>query len=377
MSVKYQKLQERIIADIASGVYSAGEKLPSCRAMAREFGVSYLTVISATRGLEERGYVKRSRGSGVYVADPAKRVPRIPRETSGNVGALMALSGDLFQNFAETFVNALESKNHHLTPLPTQGVFGVQSLAERESKIAGFAERGLDALVVEGTRHAPYRLLKKHEAGFRDLTFVIHYESGIDFPNANSVVCDYLRVGELAAEHLLEAGCAKIAMIVFEPISEMERRRNGTSRETHESRVMDGIESVFASAGLDFIDKFNVITDETSTSGEESLVAKVADAINDGFDGFFCMGDHRARGVHKAAERLNVGIGEDVKVLGMYATKWRGAFSPPLPSISVNEREIAEIAAELITSGRKGERVVVEPRLVPYESISGEGKGSR
>jgi DNA-binding LacI/PurR family transcriptional regulator len=56
----------------------------------------------------------------------------------------------------------------------------------------------------------------------------------------------------------------------------------------------------------------------------------------------------------------------------MYATKWRGAFSPPLSSISVNEREIAETAAELITSGRKGECVVVEPRLVPYESISGE-----
>ncbi|NOY74299.1 MAG: substrate-binding domain-containing protein [Kiritimatiellaeota bacterium] len=369
-TAKYRLLQEWIVADVAAGVYSAGEKLPSCREMAKNFNVSYLTVISAMRGLEERGCVRRVAGSGIYVLDPDAKSEVAAVAANATVGALMPLTGDLFQNFADSFVDVLESRDYQLVPLPTKGVFGLQSFERQERIIAGLAERGLDALVIEGTRHVPYRLLEKYKSEFKRLTFAIHNESEIDFPEANSVTCDYLRVGELAAEHLLKAGSAKLAMLTFEPLSEMERRSNGSRRVSHDSRVIDGIESAFNAAGADFATCFTLIVDESGRNTERSTVLKVSNAMRNGFDGFFCLADHRAQTVYKAAAEQGLEVGRDIKIVGMYDTKWAELLFPPLSSISVNERKIAKIAAELIASRSNGERVVVEPSFIQRSSTA-------
>ncbi|WP_169786691.1 FadR/GntR family transcriptional regulator [Nitriliruptor alkaliphilus] len=56
-------LEQRIVA----GEYTAGDRLPSLRKLAEEFGVSPLTVREATASLEAKGLVRARHGAGTYV----------------------------------------------------------------------------------------------------------------------------------------------------------------------------------------------------------------------------------------------------------------------------------------------------------------------
>jgi len=63
----YARVAEVISADIDSGVYKVGDRLPSERDLAAKFGVSRPTVREAVIALEVDGIVDVRMGSGVYI----------------------------------------------------------------------------------------------------------------------------------------------------------------------------------------------------------------------------------------------------------------------------------------------------------------------
>jgi len=63
------QVYEIIVKDISSGNYPPGSLLPSENKLAEQFNVSRPTIRSAFARLAERGYVKRQRGVGTFVAD--------------------------------------------------------------------------------------------------------------------------------------------------------------------------------------------------------------------------------------------------------------------------------------------------------------------
>ena len=65
----YQQVAAAIGDGIASGRYPLGQRLPSERDLAEEFGVSRPTIREAMLALEIRGMVEARHGSGVYVTD--------------------------------------------------------------------------------------------------------------------------------------------------------------------------------------------------------------------------------------------------------------------------------------------------------------------
>ncbi|MBR2669361.1 MAG: PLP-dependent aminotransferase family protein [Solobacterium sp.] len=64
---KYLKIYEDIKQKIISGIYSSGDKLPSKRTLAEQYGVSLITVEQAYRILSEEGYIQTRERSGYYV----------------------------------------------------------------------------------------------------------------------------------------------------------------------------------------------------------------------------------------------------------------------------------------------------------------------
>lgn len=64
---QYQKIARTIIAQIKQGVWKAGEKLPSLRAVSHENGVSLNTAIQAYYELEKEGYIISRPKSGYIV----------------------------------------------------------------------------------------------------------------------------------------------------------------------------------------------------------------------------------------------------------------------------------------------------------------------
>lgn len=65
----YQQVAAAIGDGIATGGYPRGQRLPSERDLAEEFGVSRPTIREAMLALEIRGLVEARHGSGVYVTD--------------------------------------------------------------------------------------------------------------------------------------------------------------------------------------------------------------------------------------------------------------------------------------------------------------------
>jgi DNA-binding FadR family transcriptional regulator len=74
----YQQIARLIAAAIAVGRYAPGDKLPSERELADDFGVSRPTIRDAMIALEFQGLVEARQGSGVYV----NAAPQNPEDTT-------------------------------------------------------------------------------------------------------------------------------------------------------------------------------------------------------------------------------------------------------------------------------------------------------
>lgn len=61
---------QALVADIVSGKYQSGTRLPAERELARQLGASRPTLREALRRMSEWGLIEARRGSGVMVCDP-------------------------------------------------------------------------------------------------------------------------------------------------------------------------------------------------------------------------------------------------------------------------------------------------------------------
>lgn len=82
----YQQIRAELIAAIASGELSAGDRLPSVRALASDLGVNLHTVNKAYAMLRDEGYVLMRGRSGAHVADvPRHASPELLARTTRNL----------------------------------------------------------------------------------------------------------------------------------------------------------------------------------------------------------------------------------------------------------------------------------------------------
>ena len=76
----YLQLVERIQMDIVSGVYHAGDKLPSVRELAAEAAVNPNTMQRAFTELERSGLVYTQRTNGRYITEDQARIRQVQEE---------------------------------------------------------------------------------------------------------------------------------------------------------------------------------------------------------------------------------------------------------------------------------------------------------
>lgn len=69
-----EQIVQQIEQTICAGALTVGQRLPSERALAKQFGVSRMTLRRAMQSLEGRGLVETRSGSGTFVSHPAGNV---------------------------------------------------------------------------------------------------------------------------------------------------------------------------------------------------------------------------------------------------------------------------------------------------------------
>lgn len=355
---KYFQVSEKLRQQILSGVFHPGSHLPPCRELAVFFKVSYLTMTNALRLLEDNGFISRRHGSGNFVNEAEKRtVPKNQEKT----GFIMPVRGDFFQNFFSTAMTELEKHNVLSIPLTDTSALERMSGRDCSERIRKYASAGFSSLVIDGTRHFPFNALKETENMLRQLNFVMHYDSDLEFTDANIILPDYRKAGYKAAMHLLENGWKKIGFVTFEEMDEVRRRFNGARKCTYDALVLDGIEDAFIKKKMDFMSSCRVFRDN---SGD--IRPSIEDFISPGVTAFILMGDQRHAHIMNIASGMGLSIPGDIGCVGFYNTSRAECWG--LSSMSICEEKIAENVSEAIISGWKGRRIMTECRLIKRES---------
>lgn len=142
---------------------------------------------------------------------------------------------------------------------------------------------------------------------------------------------DYERGGRLAAEHLIEMGCKRIAFL------------GGLDGRPVTEERMSGYLSVLAETGM----KPVVITGQATRSFGKAMAARLPVEYPE-VDGVICFNDLVALGVLAACPEIAVKVGTDLLVVGFDDIEDCQDSYPPLTSVSCNIPDFAKSTAEQI-----------------------------
>jgi len=142
---------------------------------------------------------------------------------------------------------------------------------------------------------------------------------------------DYERGGRLAAEHLVEMGCKRIAFL------------GGLEGRPVTEERMSGYLALLAEMGVAPV----VLTGQATRSFGKAMAAKLRADYPD-VDGVICFNDLVALGVLSACPELGVKAGRDLRVVGFDDIEDCQDSYPPLTSVSCNIPDFAKSAAEQI-----------------------------
>ena len=77
----YQQIRDQIVQGISDGRLSAGEQLPTVRALAEEIGINSMTVNKAYQLLKQQGYIIADRRNGARISKEIEKSSQLSKES--------------------------------------------------------------------------------------------------------------------------------------------------------------------------------------------------------------------------------------------------------------------------------------------------------
>lgn len=204
---KYAQLAARLRADIQSGRYPGGARLPSENELSAQTGYSRQTVRQAMALLASDGLTERVQGSGTYVRSV---VPR--RAETHNIGVITTYIGEYIFPVILHGIDHVLAKNGYTSLLAA-----TRNRVDNERRIlTDFLRKPIDGLIVEGTKTAlPNPNIDLYNAFAQagiPVVFINGYYADLD-PRPIYVVADDRAGGKMACGALLGRGAQHIAGI--------------------------------------------------------------------------------------------------------------------------------------------------------------------
>lgn len=206
-NTKYYSLFEQLKAEIESGRYPYGAKLPTEFDLSAQHGVSRFTVRSALRLLEEQNYIRRLQGSGSYVnyqTSPSRKTLRI-------AVVVTYISDYIFPFLLRSIEQIATASGYAITLFATNN-----SLVAERRIISNLLCSEWDGIIIEGTKTAlpcPNIDLICKIADTTPIVYINGYPRDLLHKNISSVTMDDYNGGQRAAEMLLSKGHTKIGGI--------------------------------------------------------------------------------------------------------------------------------------------------------------------
>lgn len=218
---------------------------------------------------------------------------------------------------------------------------------EDEQLVQRLAERRVEGLII---RPYPERMdevsasIEQHHMPVVSVDYALTSEKKFDFVGTADE-----HGGQLAAEHLLELGHRKLAMLYTDTES-LKLRKRGF--EYAVSRMADAAEPMML-AGWDFDD-------------DEQNQARIREILTgeDAVTGIFAGGDFMLPSIYRAAHSLDMSIPDDLSVIGFGDEEFSEYMIPPATTLHQDAYEIGVQAAQLVI-----DRIENKERQVPVRQL--------
>jgi DNA-binding LacI/PurR family transcriptional regulator len=327
---KYRKLFELLKADILSGRFKPGQKLPSEAALVNKSGLSRITVGRAIRELQNIGLIDRIAGSGTYVrqADKRERRPYL-------FGLLIPDLGEteIFEPICQGIANAPEAGEHAL-------LWGHADAQARKTEQAWRLCQQYIAQKVSGVFFAPLEFESDSEKVNRRILTALKQAQipavlldrraarAPERSRPDLVGINNRQAGYIATEHLLKLGCKRIGFLGY----------HGSVVTISERAA--GYKDALAAYGL----RPAVDLPAHFAPGKESLLEWRPKGRIETVEAFVCVNDRVAGQLMQMLLSRDIRVPEDVRLVGIDDVSYASLLSVPLTTVHQPTREIGEAA---------------------------------
>jgi len=177
-------------------------------------------------------------------------------------------------------------------------------------------------------------------------------------PGIAQVSVDFYRAGQLAAEHLLELGHRRVAVIVDVP---------------QQTLRLEGFQSIALAAGIPLPPEMIEQGDSTLESGYAAAKRLLARPVLP--TAIFATNDWMAVGAMEAVLEKGLRVPQDISIVGLDDIVISAHLRPPLTTIAIPKTRLAKEATELLLGQINGNEDMlvsrlVEPHLVVRQSTT-------
>lgn len=327
--------------------------------IARDLGVSTVTVSKVLRGSREVGELTRARVMKRVEElnyQPNMQARGLASGRSFTAGLVVPdLVHPFFGEFAKSLGGALRAGGLGLMLASAE-----EDPAVEKQEIQTLLNRGVDVLLLASCQElagdAPY-------FGETDRPIVLIDRN---FPSLqmNFVGSDDVRVGELATRHLISLGRRRIAHIASRGMSPAVDRLAGYRKALAGAKIRVPVE---------FVVTRDLIEESGDSAGYQAMQELLSGSSRP--DAVFCYNDLSALGAMKAALQAGLRIPEDIAFVGCGNLRYAEYLRVPLTSVDHSTEKMGQAAAKLAIelAERKmadPQTLLLEPRLMVRRSSS-------
>jgi len=353
MTPKYQTVADTLRQEIADGIYSETQPLPTEHLLCRRFDMSRQTVRKALSVLENERLIIRRQGSGSYLRGAAEPKPLL----NCTVAIVTTYINDyIFPSLLQGMEAVLTASG--CAPL----LFATQNKVVTERKVLQMllTIKDLSGVLVEGSKTAlPSPNLDLYQK-LIDKGVPLVFLNGVypEMSHIPSVLADDYGGGKMLAEYLYRKGHQNIAGIFKSDDIQGFRRYSGC------------IETM-RNLGLPIEDgQFFWYNTEVRTSTlSERGITRILERLTN-CSAIVCYNDEVAIQIISVLQRRQLNIPEDMTVVSFDNSRYSDLSPVRITSLSHGEKNIGSISAELMLHILRGEEHSSE--IVPWILVEKE-----
>jgi DNA-binding LacI/PurR family transcriptional regulator len=344
------RLRAAINDQIAEGLLTPGEVLPSVRVLRVRLNISLATVREALQSLVDAGLVQSVPGSGNYVLERQSLLP-------GSQRVAMLVSEPSFYIYYARLAAAFNHRMHHAgyrleMSIHNENIDQFRAIADH------LLSQQVAAVVINASnREDVTPIIANLQARG---VFVVLIGRKINYSNADFVGVDNQLIGYRATQHLVQLGHRHIAYIGDAGLSTGRERAAGYIRALQEAgltpRIFNGpyIRDVaFPAWFSDFVD----LHDDPQLIWQAMADRDITAA--------FCFNDGTAAWMMKEMRKRNLNVPRDVSLISVDNLPSFQFLDAPLTTFALPGEDVGAQAADLLLRRLRGESFSPQRVLLP------------